>query len=650
LVTDEELAAGAKLDTEAEAIEIVVTGTRTPESVQRSSLRTGVVTRAEAERRGATHVGEALSGELGLQVNPNSYDYLGSPSGVQMQGLDGERVLILEDGERVVGDFGGVVDLASFSLVNVDRIEYVTGPMSSLYGTGALGGVVNIVTLAPRVEGVSGDGRVEVRDLPAYLTEGSSSYRRGPGWATVSGSYQHSEGLPLLPDRADLALPESDKAALALKLGAEHDSATSRLTARWSRDTLQGLQSELVPGLDPFLIDLPSTTDRFLLRGMQRVPVGERTALRASAAANWFVNESAKDRRGSPLDERRFRDHSLLSSELTATVALPALTLVAGARFEREAFAQRLERTEADNGEPVLTEVTEVAPSEHRSGAVFGQFGYEPHPDWMIMPGARFEYHDRFGAVWAPRLASRWRATKKLTLRASGGRGFRAPSAKEYGFFFDHSFLGYRVVGNEDLEPEASWGVNGDVSWVPIQWPSMRIRAGGFANWISNLITTQFIGQELTGVDDHSYVNVGHARTAGAEAALSWNLWSRVRTELGYAYLFTRNDDTGAPLESRPAHTALASLLLYPTRSLELVVRQRTVSSAYLGPGLRTPPFSTLDLRVAYRVLSSLQLYTGVLNALGARDDPMRPGDQRPVAGRTLLVGARLALPGDDAR
>src|SRR5882724_3469487 len=126
-------------------VEVVVTGTRTPESSQRASVRTDFVTRAEAERRGATNVAEALAGEPNLQVNPENYASRGRPSGAQMQGLDADRVLVLEDGERVLGDEDGVVDLSQLPLVDVERIEYVTGPTSSLYGTNALGGVINVV-------------------------------------------------------------------------------------------------------------------------------------------------------------------------------------------------------------------------------------------------------------------------------------------------------------------------------------------------------------------------------------------------------------------------------------------------------------------------------------------------------------------------
>src|SRR6478609_8301751 len=78
----------------AAPIEVVVTGTRTPESTQRATVRTDVVTRAEAEHRGATNMGEALQGTLGVQVNPSAYGFLGNPSAIQIQGFDLDRVLV----------------------------------------------------------------------------------------------------------------------------------------------------------------------------------------------------------------------------------------------------------------------------------------------------------------------------------------------------------------------------------------------------------------------------------------------------------------------------------------------------------------------------------------------------------------------------
>src|SRR5689334_25387163 len=159
----------------AAPVEVVVTGTRTPESTQRATVRTDVVTRAEAERRGATNVGEALQGTLGVQVNPSAYGFLGNPSAIQIQGFDLDRVLVLEDGERVIGGVGGAIDLSSIPLTDVSRIEVVTGPTSSLYGTSAIGGVVNVLTAPPEVEGFSARARIEGRSRLGLLLQGSGA-------------------------------------------------------------------------------------------------------------------------------------------------------------------------------------------------------------------------------------------------------------------------------------------------------------------------------------------------------------------------------------------------------------------------------------------------------------------------------------------
>src|SRR5690348_7048478 len=89
----------AREGNEKETETVVVTGTRTPEHVQRATVKTDVVTREEAERRGATSVADALASQPGLQVNPGSYGFLGGVSALQIQGFDRDRVLVLEDGE-----------------------------------------------------------------------------------------------------------------------------------------------------------------------------------------------------------------------------------------------------------------------------------------------------------------------------------------------------------------------------------------------------------------------------------------------------------------------------------------------------------------------------------------------------------------------
>src|SRR5882724_12045749 len=199
--------------------EVVVTGTRTPESSQRATVRTDFVTRAEAERRGATNVAEALAGEPNLQVNPENYSTLGRPSGAQMQGLDADRVLVLEDGERVLGDEDGVVDLSQLPLVDVERIEYVTGPTSSLYGTNALGGVINVVSAPPQSLGPSARYRAEGRTTGEALASASGAYRHDDEWLQLDTSFHHRPSILRQPDKPDLIAPTWRSTLLGLRAG-----------------------------------------------------------------------------------------------------------------------------------------------------------------------------------------------------------------------------------------------------------------------------------------------------------------------------------------------------------------------------------------------------------------------------------------------
>lgn len=627
-------------------VEIVVTGTRTPEQSLRATVSTGVVGHAEAARRGATNVGEALAGEPGLQVNPNAYSHVGSPAGVQIQGLDADRVLVLRDGERVIGDFGGVIDLSGFALNDVDRIEYVAGPSSSLYGTGALGGVVNIVSRPPSVLGPSARLQLQARSQPSFSAAGTGAYRSDANWAALDLSHRANEGVRLFEDRQDWAVAPAQQTAVGLRLGREDTHLDSTVRGSYSHETARGLVTQEVPGLRPFLVDLPDKTQRFSVYNLERYRFAGGSQLQSSLGGQWFHNRADKDRQASPLDERRRREQSLLTAELTATLADGERTWVMGGRVEREAFQQRLEQVTSSAGELVTHGTQEVAPVHFTTAAAYAQLSWKLPGELVLVPGVRVEHHSRFGAVVAPRLSAAWFATPRVRLRASAGTGFRAPSAKEYGFFFDHSFLGYRVLGNPELKPERSIGANGELGvQASRQW---SLKVAGFYNWIQELITTEYRGQELLGVDDYAYTNVGRARTAGFELAATWRVGPRLRSQLAYDFLFTRDDGTGQPLPSRPPHTLLAALYCQPLTDLELSYRQRFVSAAFVAPGLSAPGAIVLDARVAYRLWSQLRVHAGVMNALDSRQDPLRPADERSLLGRLWLVGLEVSTPSEE--
>lgn len=619
------------------SVQVVVTGTRTPEATSRSTLHTGMVTREDAERRGATSVAEALEGETGLLVSSGAYDYLGNPSGVMMQGLDAERVLILRDGERVIGDSGGVTDLSEFSIQDTSRVEYVLGPTSSLYGTGAIGGVVNILTSGPQAQGLSGRARLEARSLPAALVGANLAYRGGNRWVSTSGSYRGNQAVSF-PERPDsFAVPRSHRADVNLRAGIEDDVAETLVQAYVSTTDALGQNTQEVPGLGAYTLDLPERTRRVHLQLRQSYHVNQTTALRVAGSGQHFSGFSAKDRRYSPLDEERTREQTLLSLEASVNHRRGHFDWLFGLRGEREMFEQALEKTLIVEGEALTNSEPEIAPVTLQAAAAYAQLAVTIGSKFTVLPGVRAELHQRYGPVVAPRLALALRPTASTQLRLSGGRGFRTPSAKEYGFLFDHSSLGYRVIGNPDLNPERSWGLQGDVGYAPTR--RVQLRVAGFYNALRSLITTAYAGQFSAGVNDYSYVNVGSAATAGVDATTTLRVTQRVESHLSYSYLHTANHDDQTPLPNRPAHTVTAALDVLPLDELRLTTRCRAISDAYVAPHLDTPGFVKLDLRAEYRFMDNASVYAGALDVLDSQRDPNRSGDTRPLTGTQFYAG-----------
>ncbi|AUX43693.1 TonB-dependent receptor [Sorangium cellulosum] len=653
----------------APPLEVVVTGTRTPESTQRATVRTRVVTREEAERRGATNVGEALDGELGVQVNPSAYGSLGNPSAIQIQGFDLQRVLVLEDGERVIGDAGGAIDLSSLPLGDVSRIELVTGPTSSLYGTSAIGGVVNVLSAPPAHPGGSAHVRLEGRSRAGILLQGSGAYRGESAWASAHASFQRGDAVALDPDDPTTALPERSQRLIGLRAGASLGRGVElRLRGRWIHDAQDGIETRSFPATATgaprrFIYDLPEVTDRFTLHLVETIDLGQGSSLRFAAGRQWALRTSDRRPRGSPERDLRDRSGVLQSFETITTLAEGQRTWVAGARFEIETLEQRHKTTSVSQIDTAQGDAAEVPWTKLGTASLYGQLAWKLGDALTFMPGVRGELHLAHGGAVAPRLALAYRPAPTLTLRASGGQGFRAPSAKEIGFSFDHAYLGYVVVGNPSLVPETSWGVNADATLSPDD--RITLRAGGFVNWVKDLIDISLDPiRSSDGVDTYEYVNIGRARTAGVEASATFRPAPWLRAEVGYAYLWTRDDTNDQPLSSKPPHTVQASIRADLPWKFELVTRFRGVASTFVGVdeptaaggpprALRARGFSTIDARLARPLWPSSQVYLGVRNVLGVqkeldRSDDAQP-DQRPLEGRTLYLGVAAELPWEDS-
>jgi outer membrane receptor for ferrienterochelin and colicins len=621
-----------------EPAEIVITGTRTKESAQRATVRTGVVTRKEANRRGARSVAEALSSEPGLQRQPAMS---GVSGGIKINGMDCERVLVLEDGEPITGRSAGALDLGEVPISGVGRIEVVAGPMSSLYGSDAIGGVVNIITAPPEHEGLSLLTRSEARTRGQFFEEGSAHYRRDTSWVSLEGSLVGQNAIEV-GGGPDLSMPSTRTRMFGLRMGAELlPEVEVTLKVRWTKDHRESIfsQSEVIGGEPVRLLDAPTLdSDRFALRATETVQLGARSRVDFSMSRSWYSGETRTRRAGRIGDEIQEDTEHVQHLEAAVTAGEGSRTWVFGVTNRSE----KLNTTARVWDLARYVERQPSPPTRRTNVAALAQVTWDIVDELTLMPGTRVEVHNQHGLVASPKLSLAYRPTPELTARAGVGRGFRSPAPKELGFLLDHCWIGYSVTGDPDLDPEKSWGVTGDVSYRPAD--GVTLHASGFDNRLTDMIALVLTdGGPCGGRTNYQNVNIARARTAGGGAGVKLRVLPFLGLEASYQYLWTRDESTGDPITGNPPHTVVASVTAENLpQGLSAYVRYRYISDSfvdYADTDFNVPGFQSLSARAGFRPAPPLELYAGADNLFDVTADRELFGDLRPTLGRTFYVG-----------
>ncbi len=510
-----------------EVDEIVVTAERSRGRASDAAAAVRTLNRTDLERRAGTDLTTILRDVPGVQIDP----VVGSGSGVALQGLGSDRVLVLLDGAPIAGRIGGEFDISRISPALLERIEIVEGPQSTLYGSTALGGVINLLTRAN-----------EGRRIELGSQLGSRGQRDFRGRA--------SGGLGNLTGSLDVGRRETD-------LVPGRGEATPGSAGRW--DAMARAGAPLGAG---------SIDARFLgVIEEQAYETSSRGAVSNSYNDNWqydalvsaALDEAARTevRLHGSIYNHRFistpgaredgtpewdRQRTLDAEVIRRGVAGMHRWLI-GAKAEREWLeSDRIEGSE-------------------RAGSALAGFG---SADWMLgsalraTTGVRVTTSDFWGTDVAPRVAVTAYAPEGVYVKVGGARGFRAPSFKElYTSFTNTQGFTYTVLGDPDLEPEYSWNASAEIGRAV---GTTRVYVRGFRNWLRNFIETSLVDPTTS---TFQYQNVARASTAGLEAggAVTRGI---VSASASHAYLDTEDETTGEPLLGRSAHMSRAALTVRP--------------------------------------------------------------------------------------
>jgi vitamin B12 transporter len=539
---------------------VSVTATLSPEEESVLGSATTVITRRKIEDSGATTVLELLRSVPGLDVARQGSD--GSLTSVFLRGTNSTQTLVLVDGARVNSPFFAGYDFSALTTENVERIEIVRGPFSALYGSDAIGGVIQIFTRAA-ARGFAGQAAAEGGN--SGQRQGSLFLSGGSGPLAVAGSYREAR---VGGDRNNSDWRERNG---SLRLEA--------FLAGGARAALEGtiLDGEAgVPG--------PVGNETARARGFFReeriaLPVFFRPA--ADHEASFLLaHVASKPSFRNPDDPFGF---TFSDTNARTWQARGADTWKTG--FHRIAAFASWERWQVDDRNSFGTTLSGNRSTLWGAGlqdsVAFGSA-------WSATAGLRYDHHSQFGDAWTPRGTISWLSRdSRWKLRAAVGEAFRAPSVGE---------LAYPFSGNPSLKPERSSSYEiGAERYLP----RGRIEVSLFWNDLRDLIVFDFVASKNE--------NIGRARTRGAELVVRQAIAPGLDLDAGYTYLDGKDHGSGLPLLRRPRHRAFLEASLRLVSRLTVFPRATFVGSradvdALTFGRVENPSFIRYDLSVHYEL------------------------------------------------
>ena len=500
---------------------VVVTGTRTPKLLKDAPIVTRVITTEEIKKIDATHIGDLLQSELpGIEF---SYS-MNQQVSLNMQGFGGNAVLFLTDGERLAGETLDNIDYNRLNMDNVERIEIVKGAASSLYGSNAVGGVVNVISqTSAKPWSANVNSRWGAHGEQRY--GGSVGFNAGRINNTLNiqhtsidsydlsgnGDYTTFYGSESWNFRERMVYNVNDKLKLTGRAGyffRERDSQPDSKDRY--RDFSGGVKANY---------QFDRLSDLEVAYNFDQYDKGE------------YLVQNKSD----------LRDYSNVQHSVRALYNYTFAdkhTLTVGGDYMRDYLMTYQFK---DNSNYV----------QHTVDA-FGQFDWNPSERFNVILGTRFDYFSEANIHHiSPKLGLMYKIGD-CSLRTSYAGGFRAPTLKEMYMSFDMANV-FMIYGNPDLKAETSHNLSLSAEYTKSRY---NFTVTGFYNLVDNRITTAW-NSALKGM---VYTNSDKIKIAGvdANAAVRYPCGISARVSYAYTHEYIKK---GEPLTSstRP-HTATARL------------------------------------------------------------------------------------------
>jgi len=611
----------------------VITATQTAHSELSAPASVSVVTREELEQRPVYNLADAVKYLPGVHLNPSS-TY--GRQEIKLRGMDSDYTLLLLNGRRInsrealSSNYANDFDLSSIPMAAIERIEVIRGPMSSLYGADALGGVVNVILRQPTEETKAG-----IAYTYEHPTEGDSgNSHKASGY--ISGSLIENKLLGnLILEKTDQAAWLSEQTVNPNTDAAEQRQASSAYgSLSWLLDDRQTIDLDITHRKD----DREAEWNNFgtVVQNIQEM---ERWSFGLGHTGNWdgfntrvryyyedvdLMDDSQimTNLRG-VIGDISQKNHTV-DGQVTAFLGNHLVTV--GSEFRRTELTHNQNlgsETEVDQKAVYLQD-------EFSIGAL------------DVTLGARFDDHGSFDSEFSPRAYGVYNLTDNWVIKGGVGRSFKAPSIYQsdetYGVLACRGMC--TLVGNPNLKPETATSYE-----IGTLYQNERLEAGImlFNNDIDDMIITDTwrVGYRPAVM---TYSNVSKARVQGYELQGRYNLSDTMGLRANYTYSDAEDRDTDKQLRNSPQHVANIGIdwQAIPDLSLNLDYQYTGSQLLYVTavqPNVESGAFHQLNLGAKYQATRELSLKAGMNNLTNEKRDDVAQSVDNILMGRTVFVG-----------
>lgn len=536
--------------------EVIVTATKTFRQLSNLPLPAKLISKNEIDKSSSSRLSDILDDQIGIFIVPD----FGGANGIQIQGLDSQYTLILIDGYPLIGRQSGTLDLDRISIGNIDKIEIIKGSSSSLYGTDAIGGVINLIT-SKALDSISLDISSKISSYSSR--EYDLNFGRISKEAGVLNAYfnlNHSDGYDLIKSDLFKTVEPFKNYTGFLRYNFERENWSFFSSIRIFNEEQDFRYNEEDFGII-------ATTENNLNSSLN---YGISDNLKFILDNYYTQFNSYENYLNSSSFEESYFKQSLFKSEFRSIINVDDKNkLTLGLGYNKE---------ELDRNNFYKKSISQSSLNSfiQYEGFIFENTNY--------IFGARYDKHEQYKSEFSPSFSIRTQINDLINAKLSIGKGFKKPDFRQLYFNFSNSNSGYSVIGfnvanevisnlrnlgqlanliipeNEltgNLTPENSLSINLGFNFKPNN--NLLIDLNLFKNHINNLIDYRVIATKINGQNIFSYYNLNKVITQGFEINSKIVLSNNFNFNIGYQFLLTRDVDAINDLKEGKIYARLSN-------------------------------------------------------------------------------------------